>query len=194
MAPSRNRIVYIGGVAAVLAAVGAFLVLNKPKTDPDRAARRIVKTASDPDAAKIDRNIQDITIEDLVATKAPERLGKRVAPFETSMWRVKGTLETIELKKDGDFYMVVKGEKGGRTVVEVPDPELCKDSAFHDEIAATRKKLEDAYHPTSDKQEVNKPTTIEGVGFLGWGSNGRKGSSGLAGPRIMPGTDITVGP
>lgn len=179
---------------AVVAAVTTVALLTRPRSNVDRAARRLVKTASDRDASKIDRSIHDITIEDLVATKSPAKLGGRQAPFETSMWRVKGTLETIELKKDGDFYMVVRGEKGGRTVVEVPDPDLCKDSAFHDEIAAARKKLDEAYHPTSQKKEVNKPATVEGVGFLGWGSGATKGSSGLAGPRIMPGTSVSVEP
>lgn len=194
MASSKNRIVYAGGVIAAIAAVATVVVLNQPKTDPNRAARRLVKTASDPAASKINRSIHDITIEDLVATKAPATIGERQAPFETSMWRVKGTLETIELKKDGDFYMVVRGDKGARTVVEVPDPDQCKDSAFHDEIAAARKKLADAYHPTAEKKEVNKPTTIEGVGFLGWGGGASKGSSGQSGPRIMPGTSVSVEP
>lgn len=153
-------------------------------------ARRAVKTTTDQDAIRIAHNVTDTTIEDLVKNKPKGELGTRQEPFETSVWRVRATIESIEQKKDGDYYMVLRGEKGGQTVVEVPDPETCKGSPFEAEITATRKALEEKYHPTADKKEVNEPASITGVGFLGFGSKPKKGSSGFSGPRIMPGTDI----
>ncbi|CAN5390055.1 hypothetical protein BH11ARM2_BH11ARM2_23920 [soil metagenome] len=161
-----------------------------PAKDAARTARRQVKTAQDADAGGIDPTVKATTIEEITAQKLPGGdLGKRVAPFETSVWKADATIKSIELKKDGDFYLVLNGDKGGQTVMEVPDPALCKDSRFKDQIAATRKALEEKYHPTSDPKELNDRATVTGVGFLGWGANG-KGAKGKSGPRIMPGMGI----
>ena len=179
----------------IIAVTGWFMLRKAPATvDADLAARRLVKTGSDPEAREIGNEVHDISISDLVATKAPAKLGKRSGSFERTKWRISGTIETIEKKKDGDFYLVVKDEGTKRTVVEVPDPELCKSSPFHDTIAETRKALDERFHPTPKKQSVGVAATLEGVGFLGWGSSRpKKGSSGLAGPRLMPGTKIKFG-
>ena len=162
----------------------------KPVTDA-QIARRSVKATTDADAAKIDTNVKDTTIEDLIKNKGEGTLASRQAPFETSIWRVKATVESIELKKDGDYYMVLRGEKGGQTVVEVPDPATCKGSPMEAEITKTRKALEEKYHPTSEKKDVNEQATITGVGFLGFNGNPKKkGSGGITGARLMPGTEI----
>lgn len=100
--------------------------------------------------------------------------------------------------KDGDYYLVMKGAKGGQTVVEVPDPALCKGSPLESQIAGARKQIEAKYHPTKDVQKLDQPATVTGVGFLGWGksSNGskkKKGGESRSGPRLMPGTGFTFG-
>lgn len=160
-------------------------------------ARRSVKTSTDPDAARIDTTPKDTTIEDIVAESVPASLQKRAEPFETSTWRVKATLASVQLMKDGDYYLVLKGAKGGQTVVEVPDPAQCKGSPLEPQIAAARKQIEDKYHPTKEVQKLNDPATVTGVGFLGWGksTNGskKKGSESRTGPRLMPGTGFTFG-
>ena len=167
----------------------------QPKaTSPAMAARRLVKTTTDPDASKIDKSIKDTTVEDLISHKASGTLAGREDPFEMTTWRIKATVESIEQKKDGDYYMVLRGEKGGQTVVEVPDPATCKGSPFESQIASTRKALEEKYHPTKDKKDVNEEATITGVGFLGFGTNPtKKGSGGITGSRLMPGTDVKFG-
>ena len=179
---------------AVAATNNPVLKVEKPKADnpsPAMAARRAVKGTTDADAAKIDKNVKDTTIEDLIKNKGEGEYATRQAPFETSTWRVKATIESIELKKDGDFYMVMRGEKGGETVVEVPDPKTCKGSPFEADITKTRKELEDKFHPTKDKKTVNETASVTGVGFLGFSANPKKkGSGGNVGSRLMPGTDI----
>ncbi len=149
-----------------------------------------VKGVTDADGAKIDKAPKDISVEELSKNKPNGDLSTRQAPFESTVWRVTATIESIETKKDGDYYMVLRGEKGGQTVVEVPDPKTVKGSAFEGEIAATRKALEEKYHPTSDKKTVNEKATITGVGFLGFSSKPKKGSTGYSGARLLPGTDI----
>lgn len=152
-------------------------------------ARRSVKTGTDPDAAKINMSPVATTVEEIAAQKSPDNLAGRQGPFETTTWKVSATIESVQLKKDGDYYLVVKGDKGGSTVVEVPDPKQCEGSPMHDQIAATRQALEDRYHPTDQPKEVNEKATITGVGFLGWGSKG-KGATGKSGARLMPGTGV----
>lgn len=151
------------------------------------AARRSVKTAIDPDASKIDTAAQDTTIEDIVARKGPKggALGARVPPFETSTWRVKARLTSVRLMPDHDYYLVMKGSKGGETVVEVPDPKECKGSPLLPQITAARKLLEERYHPTATTQTLNDSATVTGVGFLGFG--GKSSGKGRSGPRLMPG-------
>jgi hypothetical protein len=183
----------------IAVATGALLliglaILMIPHQKPDlKAARRLVKTSTDSAAREISLDVKDISIDELVAMKAPNELGERRGEFERTIWRIHGTLETIEKKKDGDFYLVMRGEHGGHTVVEVPDPELCQGSPVEGSISSTRSELEKKYHPTSEKKEVNEPATVEGVGFYGFGSGSKSGSSGNTGARLMPGTSIEIG-
>lgn len=160
-------------------------------------ARRSVKTASDADAAKISADPQDTTIEAIQSQTVPATLAGRVGPFETTTWRVKATIESVQLMKDGDYYMVLHGKKGGTTVVEVPDPATCKDSRFLSQIKEARKEIEDKYHPTTKQQKVHDDATVSGVGFLGWqGSSSKnkgKGAHGYSGARLLPGTGVDFG-
>ena len=177
---------------------GTLAVKDAPKasapTDPAKAARRLVKTTADPEAGSIDKTPKDTTIEEIVAQKAPDQLAGRSGPFETSTWKVKATLSSVRLMKDGDYYLVMKGDKGGETVVEVPDPANCKGSPFEADITAARKVLEEKYHPTKDIQKINQKATITGVGFLGWGKSStpkKKTAETHSGPRLMPGTGFS---
>lgn len=192
MVLADQRKLIVGAAALLVIAAGTYLAFNMPKSVDARTARREVKSAIDPRATAIRQTPVDITIDDLVHREIPGTLAGREEPFETTIWRIKGTIETIELKKDGDYYMVVRDPKSGtQTVVEVPDPETCKGSPLYDGIAATRQQLEQKFHPTSEKQNVNEPATITGVGFYGFGSGKKKGSSGYSGPRLMPGNSVS---
>ena len=162
------------------------------------ATRRSVKTATDALASQINLDPQNTTIEDIMNQKAPGDLGERTGPFEDSTWQVDATVESVQLKKDGDYYLVLKDGKGSETVVEVPDPKQCQGSPLQSQIAGARKAIEDKYHPTSDIKKVHDQATVTGVGFLGWGNSGKnskkKGAVGGSGPRLMPGTGIKFKP
>lgn len=161
------------------------------------AARRSVKTASDADASKIAMTPQDTTVEAIEGQTVPANLGGRVSPYETTIWKVKATINSVQLMKDGDYYMVLEGDKGGKTVVEVPDPSTCKDSVLKDQITKARQEIEDKYHPTSKLKHVHDEATVTGVGFLGWQGSGtkdsKKGAHGYSGARILPGTGFDFG-
>ena len=158
-----------------------------------------IKHGQDPDASAINLTPQDISIHDLLSTKLPDDVkdvgeydAKRIGPFEKSTYRVHGTVTSVVHRKDGDYFLVIADEKGFRAVMEVPDPKLCEGSPLASEIAETRKKIEDKYHPTDTQKEVNDPATFEGVGFFNW--RGRQGSGGHSTtPRLMPGTGFKPG-
>ena len=154
------------------------------------ASRRTVKTGMDPDASKVDLSPKATSIEDINKLHPTGKLAGRVGPFETSTWQVKASLQSIKLMKDGDYYLVMKGDKGGQAVVEVPDPKDCKGSPFHDQIAVARKALEERYHPTTDLKKIDDGATVTGVGFLGFGDGKKKSTKAQTGARLMPGLDF----
>ena len=116
---------------------------------------------------------------------------KRIGDFEKSTYRLNGTLTSVVQRKDGDYFLTVKGKSGASAVVEVPDPKLTKGSAVQSGIESARSEIEKKYHPTETKKEVNDPVTIEGVGFYGTKSKGANGKS--SSPRLMPGTSFKSG-
>jgi len=167
------------------------------KNGPGRVA---IEHGLDRDVSQVNTTPQTITVEDLLATrdKGTQKVDldkfhdRRVAPFETTTFEVKGTIKNIKHEKDGDFYFVLQGKSGAQAVIEVPDPELCKGSPLLPEITAARKDLDTRYHPTATPQNLNEEITVDGVGFLG--SRRKKGSGSFGSSvRLMPGTGVKFG-
>jgi hypothetical protein len=166
-----------------------------PATGHARATRVAVKHATDPDAASIDLTPKKTTLAELEKVRRPgdlkddlsnsEYQNKRLDEFEKSTWEVDANVRSIVQRKDGDYYMVLEDGQGHETVVEVPDPEQCKGSPLEAQISATRKDLEQRFHPTTETKEINQPATVRGVGFHGF--KGKSGGSSN-GSRLMPGT------
>jgi hypothetical protein len=182
-------------------AVGAAPAAPKSgASGDDRATRIAVKHATDPGAASISLDAKDTTISDMVGQAAPDAdlsgkdyASKRVGPFETTVWRVKAHVDSIQHRKDGDYYLVISDSSGKQTVVEVPDPALCKGSPMASEIEATRKDLETRFHPTDASTKIDADATITGVGFFGFRSKpGRRGPAN--GARLMPGLGFKWNP
>lgn len=167
----------------------------------DGGSSRIdIKHATDPDAGSIDLDAKDLSVEDLLAMKLPDDMKggledhnkDRIGEFEKSTYRVHGTLKSVVLRKDGDYYLVMEGKSGKQAVIEVPDPKLAKGSPIYERILAARHEIEAKYHPTTEKKELNEDATVEGVGFYGWRSRQGSGGHGSA-PRLMPGTGFKTG-
>lgn len=172
----------------------------KPAAKDTKSSRIGIKRGTDPDAKLISKSVKDITVEDLLAMKLPKDFkgkledyaDKRVGDFEKSTYRLKGTLTSVQHKKDGDYFLTVKGKSGASAVVEIPDPKLTKGSAVQPGIESARDGIEKKYHPTDTKKEVNDEVTLEGVGFYGWKGNPGAGGKNSA-PRLMPGTGFKSG-
>lgn len=185
-------------LAVCVAAVSFGLIsagCGKKEVKAPDASRIAVKHGMDADLKSVDMTPKTTTVEDLMAAKMPEDVkgdlssyqDRRVGPFEKTVWQVSAKITSVQLKKDGDYYMKIEGANGGHSVVEVPDPKLLKGSPLEADITSLRKQLEERYHPTKDEKKVNDSASIKGLGFLGW--RGRP-----SGGRIMPGTGITFGP
>lgn len=170
-----------------------------PRPGQRREASRIsVKRGSDAGAKRMSRKVVPTTLEHLLSLRRPSDLpadtrstkyeSRRAAPLETTVWSVKARIKEIVLREDGDFYMVIEGANGGRTVAECPDPKLCVGSAYLKELKKTRAALEAKFHPTKQVQRVDVPVTLVGVGYFGF--QGRRVPAGApigsAAPHAAP--------
>ena len=186
-------------VLATLLVLQTAPAQTPPGTTPGarrEAARITVKRGTDPNATKIRRKPVSTTVERLLAARRPADLpadtraakydAARVRGLETTVWSVKARIVEIVLREDGDFYMVIEGANGGRTVAECPDPSLCAGSAFLKEITAARAALEAKFHPTKQTQKVNVPATLIGVGYFGF--QGRPVPAGAPQGSAVPNT------
>jgi len=167
---------------------------GRAQTAPDKT-RIAIRHGLDRDASKVNRTPKDTTWAALLAVTHPDDVTTETAqqsrfrPFETTTWRIRGTLTSIILRADGDFFLTVTDAQGPSSgVVEVPDPSLCTASPLHALIQRTRELLDRKYHPTTTKQTVNDPITVVGVGFFGWENPGSSGFGNTS--RLMPGIGV----
>ena len=125
-----------------------------------------VKTGQDPDRNAVGKNIingQDLgagivpaTVEELISMPRPAGLedmtadppefqSKRAQPVETTIWRVEGTINTLNQEKDGDYHLVFHGASGASLVAEVPTATktFIGDSPWLANIQETRQAVDD---------------------------------------------------
>jgi hypothetical protein len=129
----------------------------------------------DSDVSKVDIKIRKTTIGEIVSFQRPADLqpGRRVAPFETTLWKFEATIEEAELRSDGDIYLVISSPSGGRTVAELP-PQA--GGPFHDRIKATREQIERELKPSGQPKIVKRKAWLTGVGFFGRASKVSNGA------------------
>jgi hypothetical protein len=130
--------VHAGVQAAVQPEAAAPALVTKPGTE-----RWPVKTGQDPDRNAVGKNIINgkslgagivlATVEELISMPRPPGLqvltadppafqSKRAQPVETTIWRVEGTITTLNQEADGDYHLVLNGANGATMVAEVPTP------------------------------------------------------------------------
>lgn len=82
-----------------------------------------VKTLDDSSAAHLSRIPQPSSVDALVQTTVPMAAGRRRAPMETTLWRLKARLVGYRLEHDSDVHLVLASPQSGRTMIgEVPAP------------------------------------------------------------------------
>jgi hypothetical protein len=171
------------------------LTISSPTCGVERWS---VKTGTDPDAGLVNLGspISGV-IENLGLIPAPPDppgppLNARVAPTETTVWVVNGTLTFYKKESDVDYHIVVQDNSlpAHTIVTEIPSPACVgPTSPFGPAVASARAKF-DARFPGVNGffQTANIPVQIKGVGFFDF----IHGQTGVApnGIELHPVTEI----
>jgi hypothetical protein len=134
------------------------------------------KTLRDPGAHAINFTLHDTTVAWLDHQHAPadpDAVGHRIAPVETTLWRVRVQLVGYRIEEDGDYHLVLRDPHSGSSMIgEIPAPYCVASRA--DQYRALRAAVDRIghHHATRrwwwlDYHGATPPTiTISGVGFF----------------------------
>ena len=135
-----------------------------------------MKTLRDRDAAHINFAPRATTIGWLAAQPAPrdpDLVTRRLAPVETSVWRVRAQLVGYRIEADGDYHLVLRDPRSGATMIgEIPIPRCV--ATRGPQYAALRAEIDRIGHHRAtrfwwwlDYHGATPPTiTLSGVGFF----------------------------
>jgi hypothetical protein len=154
---------FTGGApqAAPWAAVAAPAPLDSPGSE-----RWPVKTGTDPDRAKVGKNVIDgnnlgagiveTSLEELITFPRPPGLedpskdppafkSVRAGVTEITIWRIEVTIIALKHEKDGDYHLVLQGASGANMVGEIPTPTsvFVGDSPWLTNIGEARQQIDD---------------------------------------------------
>lgn len=128
--------------------------------------RWAVKTAADPLAQEIDTtDVQDTTVSALDAIPRPPDPSTRVAPVETTVYRVHATLTEYKAESDGDVHLLLPGGTG-RMITEIPSPSCDAGSIFAAQIRDARAAFDARHHEKDTYVYDGEQVTVTGVGFF----------------------------
>lgn len=132
--------------------------------------RWAVKTLTDPGANQVSlTNVVSSDVATLGSIAAPVNPTDRLAPVETTVYKIQGTLTIAKQEADHDFHLVIVA--GGSTmIVEIPDPGCATGSVVSSQLAQVRSAFVAKYgtpgsYPKPDLKP-NVPVTVTGVGFF----------------------------
>jgi hypothetical protein len=132
--------------------------------------RWAVKTGTDADRGLINLDATSATtIAALDALSAPSSLpsNNRVAPTETTVYRVQATLTEFKMEADSDYHLVLADTSGHTMIAEIPDPACVgSTSPLASSVTKARGEFDAKYAVTTSFKTVNVPVTITGVGFF----------------------------
>jgi hypothetical protein len=131
--------------------------------------RWTVKTATDDDRNRIAAGAQDTTIRALRHRSTPTTrpATTRVAPTETTTFRVHARLREYVREDDGDYHLVLADRAGRRIIAEIPDPSCVgRISPVRADIRRARARLDARYAVTSSFKATNRRVVVRGVGFF----------------------------
>jgi hypothetical protein len=160
----RGRSCYLPGYRPT-----AFVALH-PATGCG-TERWAVKTLTDAAASQVNLTPKATTIATLTALAAPQAPTDRVAPTETTTWRLTGVrLVGFKREADRDIHLVIEDRAGRRMIVEMPKTPDCDQTApapLRQKMAAARQAFEARFgQPPSAFRTLSGTATITGVGFF----------------------------
>lgn len=129
-----------------------------------------VKTGTDTDAGAIAlQSTTPTTIAALGAISKPTSLpsSSRVAPVETTVYRLSATLTEYKLEADSDYHLVLSDGAGHTMIGEIPDPACVgAGSPLLSGIQRARGEFDAKYTASGSFHTANVPVTVTGVGFF----------------------------
>ena len=164
---AKNLVAAITDAEGRTATAPITLTVQSPTCGVERWS---VKTGTDPDAVSVDLgNPRPATIADLGAIPPPAVPpdNARVAPTETTVFVVNGTMTLFKKETDVDYHIVVQDDSGHTIISEIPSPAcVAPSSPFAPAVAAARAKFNARLTATPQFQTVSIPVQIKGVGFF----------------------------
>lgn len=154
-----------------------------------------VKTGTDPQAPSVDLSTYiSSTIYNFHQSTRPSSLPSngRVAPRETTQYRLSATLTKYVRETDSDYHLVIKDSAGRTMIIELPATTCVgAGSPFGPGISRARQQFDARFTATTSFKTTTTPVTIKGVGFWDY----LHGQTGVApnGIEVHPVLDITFG-
>jgi hypothetical protein len=151
-----------------------------------------VKTGTDPAAASISLNQwRFTTIATMGNWPRPDSIpaSGRIAPYETTVWRLSAALLQYKLEADSDYHLVLEDSFGRTMIAEIASPDCVGSSSpLFPGIQNARKEFDAKYHATTHWKMADVPVTIQAVGMFDY----FHGQTGMAknGIELHPVMDI----
>jgi hypothetical protein len=152
--------------------------------------RQALKVGRDAGASRVPLAPRTTTIAALVAY-ANDTGPSRVAPVETTVWRVSARLTDYKAEEDSDYHLVIRDGAGRSMIAELADPACAEGSPWQRQIASARDTFDAHLHATSSFRTTDVPVTITGVGFFDY-DHGQRGVAPNA-VELHPVLSITFG-
>ena len=152
-----------------------------------------VKTGTDPQAPSISLSTYvSSTIYNFHQSTRPSSLPSngRVAPRETTQYRLSGTLTKYVRESDSDYHLVIVDGSGRTMIIEIPASNCVgAGSPFGTGISRARSQFDSRFTATTSFKTTSTPVTIKGIGFWDF----LHGQTGVApnGIEVHPVLDIT---
>jgi hypothetical protein len=151
-----------------------------------------IKTGTDAGAPSINLSTYTSnTIYNFHQSTRPASLpsNSRVAPRETTQYRVTGTLIGYKRESDSDYHLVIQDGSGRTMIVEIPSLNCVGGgSPFASRIGTARSQFDAKLTATTSYKTVTAPVAIKGIGFWDF----LHGQTGVApnGIEVHPALDI----
>lgn len=152
--------------------------------------RQSLKVGRDAAARDVPLVPHDTTVQNLTA--APADLSPtRVAPIETTVWRLAARLVAYKGEADSDYHLVLADASGNEMIAEIASPSCDYGTAWPSQMKQARSEFDVRFQPTDRFAYLDVPVTIVGVGFFDF-QHGQRGAA-VNGVEIHPVLSITFG-
>jgi hypothetical protein len=116
---------WLGRVVALAVALGAAGTPSARAADRCGVERWPVKTLTDSGASLVDFHARPTSVRRLRSLARPTHLDQRVAPVETTTYRVRVSLVSMKVEDDSDIHLVVADprDRAATMIAEFPSPD-----------------------------------------------------------------------